>query len=73
MAVRMRKVLARPWVGVRVCHLLFIVAGKIFNEQHWDLVNIVFMVAKLGNMFRKQQLCPGTDLSTPGKGKSGDP
>ena len=22
MAVRMRKVLARPWVGVRVCHLL---------------------------------------------------
>ena len=25
MAVRMRKVLARPQVGVRVCHLLFIV------------------------------------------------
>ena len=23
MAVRMRKVLARPWVGVRVCHLLY--------------------------------------------------
>ena len=22
MAVRMRKKLARPWVGVRVCHLL---------------------------------------------------
>ena len=25
MAVRMRKVLARPWVGVRVCHFAFIV------------------------------------------------
>ena len=24
MAVRTRKVLARPWVGVRVCHLLFL-------------------------------------------------
>ena len=23
-AVRMRKVLARPWVGVRVCHLLLL-------------------------------------------------
>ena len=24
MAVRMRKVLARPWVGVQVCHLLLL-------------------------------------------------
>ena len=24
MAVRMRKLLARPWVGVRVCHLLLL-------------------------------------------------
>ena len=24
MAVRMRKVLARPWIGVRVCHLLLL-------------------------------------------------
>ena len=24
MAVRMRKVLARPWVGVRLCHLLLL-------------------------------------------------
>ena len=31
-----------------------------FNEQHWNLVNIVSMVAKLGNMFRKQHLCPGS-------------
>ena len=23
---------------------------NIFNEQHWNLVNIVFMVAKLGNI-----------------------
>ena len=29
------------------CSLL----ANIFNEQHWNLVNIVFMVAKLGNMF----------------------
>ena len=28
MAVRMRKVLARPWVGVRVCHLLLL----LFNQ-----------------------------------------
>ena len=26
MAVRMRKVLARPWVGVRVCHLLLLLS-----------------------------------------------
>ena len=25
MAVRMRKVLARPWVGIRVCHLLSLI------------------------------------------------
>ena len=31
-AVRMRKVLARPWVGVRVCHLFFIV---ILAERLW--------------------------------------
>lgn len=24
MSVRMRKVLAKPWVGVRVCHLLLL-------------------------------------------------
>ena len=28
MAVRMRKVLARPWVGVRVCHLLLLLLHK---------------------------------------------
>ena len=28
MAVRMRKVLARPWVGVRVCHLLLLLFNK---------------------------------------------
>ena len=27
MAVRMRKVLAKPWVGVRVCHLLLLLFG----------------------------------------------
>ena len=26
MAVRMRKVLARPWVGVRVCHLFLLIS-----------------------------------------------
>ena len=29
MAVRMRKVLARPWVGVRVCHLLSLLICKL--------------------------------------------
>ena len=28
MAVRMRKVLARPWIGVRVCHLLLLLLHK---------------------------------------------
>ena len=29
MAIRMRKVLARPWVGVRVCHLLLLLLIKM--------------------------------------------
>ena len=29
MAVRMRKVLARPWVGVRVCHMLLLLLKSI--------------------------------------------
>ena len=28
MAVRMRKVLPRPWVGVQVCHLLLMLLQK---------------------------------------------
>ena len=39
---------------------LTLLLRNIFNEQHCKLVNISFMVAKLGNMFRKQNLCPGT-------------
>ena len=38
MAVRMHKVLARPWVGVRVCHLflLFLPFVKgIFHHSVW--------------------------------------
>ena len=31
MAVRMRKVLVRPWVGVRVCHLVLLL--KIFSTK----------------------------------------
>ena len=34
---------------------------NIFNEQHWNLVSIVFMVAKLGKkILRTQNLCPGS-------------
>ena len=37
MAVRMRKVLARPWVGVRVCHLLLLLflicALQIYSDE----------------------------------------
>ena len=29
MAVRMRKVLTRPWVGFRVCHLLLLLLNKL--------------------------------------------
>ena len=55
MAVRMRKVLVRPWVGVRVCHLLFIVVfrkGCKLAEEIWErdkvqqikcLINVVVM------------------------------
>ena len=35
MAVRMRKVLARPWIDVRVCHLLllfFSICNRIFEK-----------------------------------------
>ena len=32
MAVHMRKVLARPWVGVQVCHLLLL----LFLNSGWD-------------------------------------
>ena len=31
-AVRMRKVLVRPWVGVQVCHFLFL----LFLNSGWD-------------------------------------
>ena len=29
MAVRMRKVLTRPWIGFRVCHLLLLLLNKL--------------------------------------------
>ena len=32
MAVRMRKVLARPWVGFRVCHLLLLLLSRLFPD-----------------------------------------
>ena len=38
MAVRMRKVLARPWVGVRVCHLLLLLSLKTV-AQHSAMTN----------------------------------
>ena len=31
--------------------------GKHFYEQHWNLVNIVFMVAKLGNICFGRKIC----------------
>ena len=34
MAVRMRKVLARPWVGVSVCHLLFKLISYTLRAAH---------------------------------------
>ena len=34
MAVRMRKLLARPWVGVRVCHLLYLITICIVGMGH---------------------------------------
>ena len=33
MAVRMRIKLARPWVGVRVCHLLLLVVARILDSE----------------------------------------
>ena len=35
---------------------------NIFNEQHWNLVDIVFMVAKLGNLCFESNICdPGSE------------
>ena len=31
--------------------------GNIFNEQHWNLVNIAFVVAKLGNICFESNIC----------------
>ena len=31
--------------------------GNIFNEQHWKLVNIAFMVAKLENICFGSKIC----------------
>ena len=33
MAVRMRKLLARPWVGVRVCHLLLLRSNSLRSTE----------------------------------------
>ena len=33
--------------AVSHCGVRLAVAGKLFNEQHWNLVSIVFIVAKL--------------------------
>ena len=38
MAMRMRKVLARPCVGIRVCHLLLLIFLKfIFNQNMFEM------------------------------------
>ena len=37
MAVRMRKVLARPWVGVRVCHLLLLLLIFLSSDVKTDV------------------------------------
>ena len=36
--------------------------GNFFNEQHWNLVNIVFMMAKPGNMFQTQKFVSGKGI-----------
>ena len=43
--------------------------GNIFNEQYWKLINIVFMVAKLGNICFGRKLCvrKAKMFLTPGK------
>ena len=40
MAVRVCEVLARPWVGVRVCHLLLLLAYKILLKSKIGLITI---------------------------------
>ena len=34
MALRMRKVLAKPWVGVRVCHFLLLMSLLTYRPVH---------------------------------------
>ena len=46
MAVSIRKVLARPWVGVRLCHLLLLfehyTAHKVTRKAIFNFNEIVF-------------------------------
>ena len=46
MAVRMPKVLARPWVVVRVCHLLLLL---LFEEELFRVIVILVSSLKIKN------------------------
>ena len=41
MAVRMRKALARPWVGVRVCHFLLLSFYCVTAGRKWYISQIL--------------------------------
>ena len=45
MAVRMRKVLGRSWVGVRVCHLLLLIVASAGYVSHhkYGLSDLLFL------------------------------
>ena len=46
---------------MRIITTLTLLLENIFNEQHRKLVNIAFMVAKLGNIcFGSEFFCPGS-------------
>ena len=51
MAVRMRKVLARPWVGVRVCHLLLLFFCFFFQKTSLVGLALVHTAQKDGHPF----------------------
>ena len=61
LAVRMRKVLARPWVGVRVCHLLLL----FFFFFFFCLASYFLPAKAMQNNFREFEELVSFDLWIP--------
>ena len=68
MAVRMRKVLARPWVGVGVCHLLLMFlddwcVSLIFSRNKAGIMTLVWPLEKSPTSYQQSITWPVTALA----------